>query len=321
MAPRAKQQLFYSLAQLLRAGITFPQALDKLASSARGPVRRAVAVIRDRIRAGDTVAEACAAANLGSTESAVLAAVERAGSLDRGLEQLSEYFGAIAAARGRIAARLAYPIFILILAGVLLNLPVLVREGLNAYGRTLLQVPPWLIAVLGAVIALTLLGRLARHSTLAERVLAFTPFGPMRHAFAMARFCLVYDLQLSAGINTMNALQAASTASQSPSVQNRVQRILPEIRSGTQVGPLLAQSPAFTPQVSEGIIVGEETGTLGAELQRLGKAESARAFRWLDTLSEWLPRLFYLAVLIYAGAKIVAVYKGYLDVLQSIGIE
>ena len=69
MSPRAKQQLYHSLAQLLRAGIPFPKALEKLNATARGSTRAAIARIRGELAAGRTVAEACAwAAENGARE-------------------------------------------------------------------------------------------------------------------------------------------------------------------------------------------------------------------------------------------------------------
>ena len=74
MSPRSKQQLYHSLAQLLRAGIPFPKALEKLNATARGSTRAAIARIRGELAAGRTVAEACAEAYpmIGAMEAAVL---------------------------------------------------------------------------------------------------------------------------------------------------------------------------------------------------------------------------------------------------------
>src|SRR5436190_1908783 len=82
MSPRSKQQLYHSLAQLLRAGIPFPKALEKLNTTARGAM----------------------------------------------------------------LAKTVYPIFILVLGVLLLNLPKIINESTAAYLRTTL-------GLLGAVAA------------------------------------------------------------------------------------------------------------------------------------------------------------------------
>jgi len=320
MSLRARQQFFHSLAQLLRAGVTFPQALEKLGHTAQGDTREIVRRMHRELEKGRTVAEACAAADLGRMEAAVLSAVERAGSLDRGLEQLSAYFGAMASARGQILAKLAYPIFILVLGILLLNLPLLVSANLQRY----LQATLPLLAVLSIGTTFLyaffrLLGSLAHSSAVIEGILNDIPaVGGLRRALAMSRFCLAYELQLDAGINVLDALQAAGAASQSAKIRRAVRRALPKVRAGEQVGPLLAKSRAFDPEVVEGIIVGEESGTLGSELRRLSTVQSEKAFARLSMLAEWVPRLIYLGVVAYVGYRIVTVYKGTLDQMMKL---
>jgi type II secretory pathway component PulF len=143
--------------------------------------------------------------------------------------------------------------------------------------------------------------------------------GGMQRAFAMGRFCLSYDLQLEAGINTLDALKAAATASRSGLVRARVRAILDDVRRGAQVGPLLARGDAFDPDVSQDIIVGEETGRLDRQLQQLAVSQERKAFARLDALTEWVPRLAYLGILIYLGYMIISVYAGYLNQVMSIG--
>lgn len=320
MSPRDKQQLYHSLAQLIRVGVTFPAALDKLAKTAKGPARRTVKWIRQGLDSGKTVAEACASSGLSGTEIAVLTAVEHAGSLDRGLEQLSRHFGAVATARGRVMAKLAYPIFVLLLAVVLLNLPTLVREGAEAYLRATL---PVILGTVASVVAIyiggKIIGKLAASSALVDALVRTVPLiGGMQSAFAMARFCLVYELQLGASINVMNALEASGEASRSGLVRRAIRKIVPQVRAGNQAGPLLAESGAFEPHVADGIMVGEETGSLSNELRRLAETESERAFGRLEAMAEWLPRLFYVGVLLYTGWLIVNVFREYLKTITSL---
>jgi type II secretory pathway component PulF len=323
MSPRAKQQLYHSLAELLRAGITFPRALEKLKVSLRGPARKLVNQIARHIERGHTVAEACAAAQptISPMEAAVLTAVERAGSLDRGLEQLSNHFGAVRAARGQMISKLAYPAFLLVLGVLVLNLPEILRHGVRGY---LGVVGVFFGALIFVLFALTLvrnvLAAAATFSPAADRLVRVIPvIGGMQRAFAMNRFCLAYNLQLEAGINTLDALKASAAASRSGLVRGRVRSILGAVRQGAQVGPLLAEGDAFDPEVTQDIIVGEETGRLDRQLQQLATEQERKAFARLDALAEWGPRLTYLAILIYLGYMIVKVYASYLNQVLSIG--
>ena len=67
-----------------------------------------------------------------------------------------------------------------------------------------------------------------------------------------------------------------------------------------------------------GFCVGEQTGELDAELKRLAAEYQADGLARLDALAEWLPRLLYIAVVIYVGYGVVTFYKSYLDQAMSL---
>jgi len=320
MSPRVKAHFYHSLAQLIRAGITFPRALEKLSKTSMGGARSVAKRIFRGLERGETVGEACAGADIGGTEAAVLMAVERAGFLDRGLEELSRHFEAIAKARAKIIVKLLYPAFVLTVGVLLLNLPALMQKGLDAYLRA--TVPVFTAVAAGGLVVwagCTLLAALAASSAGVDALLRAVPIvGGTRRAFAMNRFCMAYELQLGAGINVLDALAASGAAARSGLVRAAVKRVLPEVRAGAQVGPLLAGSIAFDPEVVEGIIVAEESGTHGTSLRRLSEAQADRAYRRLELIAEWVPRLIYLGVLGYVGWQIVLVYKGYLDQIEGL---
>jgi type IV pilus assembly protein PilC len=323
MSPREKQQLYHSLAELLRAGLTFPRALEKLKATVHGSGKQVVAKIAQEIARGRTVAEACAAARpmISAMEGAVLTAVERAGSLDRGLEQLSQHFGAVATARGQIMARLAYPAFLLGLGILVLNLPKALSQGVLGYVRAVgMLFGGVLLALFLFNVARVMIANAATFSVGAERFLRFLPLvGGMHRAFVMSRFCLAYDLQLEAGINTLDALKASAEASRSALVRAKVRSILPQVSQGAQVGPLLADGDAFDPEVTQAIIVGEETGRLDRQLQQLAVEQDRKAFARLDALAEWGPRLVYLCIMIYIGYTIVSLYANYWNTVLKMG--
>ena len=124
---------------------------------------------------------------------------------------------------------------------------------------------------------------------------------------------------MEAGINTLDALKASAEASRSALVRARVRSILPQVGQGAQVGPLLADGDAFDPEVTQAIIVGEETGRLDRELQQVAIEQDRKAFARLDALAEWGPRLAYLCIVLYLGYTIVSLYANYLNMALRIG--
>ena len=317
---REKQSLYHSLGQLVRSGVALDGALQSLAGTASGGQRRLLRALQKELRAGRTIGEAMAVQRpaVGDLEVSLVAAGERSGRLDQGLVQLADYFGALAAAREGMLRKCAYPVFLLHFAILLGGLRTLVvGAGLSAYLRETFGA---LALIWGLVLVLALLIPLLLEagagSAVLDALLRRLPLlGKVRRAFATARFCAAYGMQLGAGINVLDALQAAARASRSGVVRAAVHRAVPEVRAGAQVGPTLTASGAFPAEMMRAFSVGEQTGQLDAELTRLTAEHQAEAFRRLDTVAEWLPRLFYVAILLYVAYGIVTAYQGYLGEL------
>jgi type II secretory pathway component PulF len=319
---REKQSFYHSLGQLLRSGVTFPAALQSLSRSSRGGLRQLLKQLNQAITGGLTVAEAFAAQRpmVSEMEAGVVAAVERAGRLDYGLAQLAEYFGALDAARAGVIKKAAYPVFVLHFGIFALGIQTLVTSGLPAYLREIGSVFAVLYsAALVIVLAATLLKDLAATSPTVDSLLRLIPvIGRIRTNFAVSRFCATYEMQLGAGVNVMDGLKSAARAARSGLISSSVKRVIPEVLAGGQVGPLLGVSQAFPEETIRGISVGEETGKLDEELNRLAAEHQRAGIAALDTLAEWLPRMIYLATCIYIGYRVVMWYGGYLQQIQQL---
>jgi type II secretory pathway component PulF len=310
---REKQRFYRALAQLLKAGVPFPSAVVKLSATARGSTRSLLALLRNSVDAGATVGEAFTASRAASAlDTNVIQAVERGGKLDRGFEQLSSYYGALADARAVVLQKSAYPLFILHFGVLLLSAPTLVTAGVDAYLKEI----GWFFAIVYGIagvlwILYRPLTQFAERNASADRALTMIPVaGNVRRCFALARFCFVYDLQLDAGVNVIDALLGASRATRSGRISSTVASIIPEIRTGLSVGTALALSDAFPPEMLRDLQVAESTGGLDRELPRMAKEYEERAVTTLALGAEWGAKLLYVAVLLFLGWRIVRLYMG-----------
>ena len=319
---REKENFYRSLGQLLRAGATFPKALESLSRTMRGARRSLVAALRKKVEQ-QTVAEAFTSQRPAVSEMEVgtIAAAERTGQLERGCTQLAEYFASLAKARETMLRKSAYPIFVLHFGILVLALPAaLSGGGIHGYLRHTLTIfaAVWGGALLLAVLV-PLLRDLGATSGVVDALLRSLPLvGKVRRSFAVARFTGTYEMQLDAGVNVMDALQAAGRASRSGLIRGTVRRAVPEVRGGAQVGPMLARGGAFPEAMVSAICVAEESGELDRELKRLAAEYQAEALQRLETVADWLPKLLYLAICIYTGYGIVRFYAGYLKQVQDI---
>jgi type II secretory pathway component PulF len=319
---RDKQSLYHNLGQLLQSGVTFPAALRTLTPSARGGLRRLLGKLHRELEAGSTVAEAFAAQRPGISEmeASIVAAVERAGRLDRGLTQLAAYFGALDAARSTALKKAAYPVFVLHFGILALGVKTLVTSGVGPYLR---EVGAIFLVVYGIAFAIALAVSLLRDagatSPAVDTMLRLVPvIGSIRRNFAVSRFCSTYEMQLGAGVNVMDGLKAAGRASRSGLIASVVARALPEVLKGDQVGPLLARGNAFPEATLRDLIVAEQTGRLDEELDRLTEEHRRAGLSSLEVLAEWIPRLVYLSVVVYVGFRIVSFYAGYMHTIEDL---
>ena len=317
---RQKQIFYHQLGQLLRSGIPFSRALETLGRQSSGAVQRLVVCLCKSADNGAAVADAFASQvpMISEMEASVMGACERSGRLDESCEYLSDYFTALEESRRTVIRKSAYPLFMLHIGIFVTALPRLFVESGAAYLRNTLGV--FLVVYAGAFAAWfagTLLVRSGATRTSIDAMLRAMPVaGKIRRAFALARFCATYEIQLHAGVNVLDSLESASHASQSALVDSAVQNALPQVRTGEKVAPQLGRSKAFTIEMIRSLEIAEETGNLDSELKRLADEFRREAVARLEMLSEWLPKLIYVSILLFLGYQIISLYQG---ILQSYG--
>src|SRR5688572_666564 len=320
LSHREKQRFFDGLARLIRTGITLPAALEKLSRPADRSLRSAIKPLRTAFSQGQTATEAFARVEreLGTMEVSVLGAAERTGRMDEVLQQLASYHGALAQAREQARAKLLYPAFLFHFGVLLLSLPrLLPKSELSTEPPGLDHgVAAYLRVTLGLFAAIYALGFLffwlmralsraaARHRPIDQLLGSIPLFGAMRRNFALARFCLTYELHLGAGVNAPDALRTAGAASQSGTILRATEKAVPAVQAGAQVGEVLAEDRALPSTLIEGLLVGEESGQLDQVLGRLAASYQADAIATLHLLAEWVPRLIYLGVVAFLVIKI-----------------
>jgi len=323
MKLRDKARFFHDLSQLVRSGIALPKAFDMLLANSGLGNRTTIARISDSLNDGNSVSESLAKSPsvFGKLELGVITASERSGKLDEAFKLLSDYFEEQAKALSTIWTKLAYPLFILHMGMILLGIPNAVVSGnWGAYFKTLGVL---LIACWGGLFLLISFSRfllkLSLDSLVLDQIFMRIPLlGQIRRRFALSRFFGTYNMQLDSGANVITCLESAALASGSASIRSLIQKITPAVSSGGQVGPLLGTSSIFPPTAIQTIIVGEQTGRLDEQLKRLSSDSLNEAISRLEKVTEWTPRLIYLAILLYIASRIIGAAQGYFKLLDDI---
>lgn len=316
-----RQRFYEHLGQMLRAGIGLPKGIDKLATLAQGPVGKLLQRISQELAKGATAAGAFATlrGEIGLVEQTMIASCERSGQLEAGCRQLSEYFGSLDRARKEILRKSAYPLVVLHFAVLLVKVPLAFTEGSSAYLAATL---PILFILWAGIAIVALLVPILRDagatSATVDHLLNRLPgVGKIRRAFAVSRFVEVYELQLNAGVNVLDAIQVAARASRSGALRAAMRTVVPGLRRGEQVGSLLAATRTLPASVIEEWVVAEETGELERTLPHLGILWRQDAFARLERFSDWAPRILYFGVIGVVAWFVIRGYQAYLQGLMD----
>lgn len=315
--------LFFSLGQLTGAGVSLPNALATMRAQSRGASSRLCERIERRLAAGAGAATAFAE-SLGDTAGyapALIAAGETAGDLPGAFRELAEQLRATSALRGAFWSAMSYPLFIFIafLASIVMLLvvvipalaPLLEEAGgstggalwmLLAASEVLRNGWTWFVAAAGVLgigaLAAWRLGLLQR--ALARMVLD----GPARRiarSLAYGRLSVTLGRLLSAGIPAPEAIRLATAGASVSLVRDRLEDAVSSLFTGSSVATALGACPGFPSTIAKMALLGEETGSLGAMLERAGGIEQARGIRALEELSKVLAPILIVTMGVLVG--------------------
>ena len=324
-APRVKREevmhLSRQLGAFVAAGIPILDAVHVLGEEAtNSSMRRMLADIEDGLRGGDTFSECVDRHPKVFPEfyRGILRSAELTGELDTVLDQLSSYLERDLEARRKIKAALMYPAIVAlmslatvaILAGWVLpqfkNFFASLDAELPLATRALLAVTDflteyWLVLLGGfaATAALAFLfvrtnpGRLFR-----DRLLLRLPVigDTIRHAL-VERFCRILASMVSAGVTLPQALSVATDALRNRVYTGGLAHVQEQMLEGEGIAGPLAQSKLFPATAVRMVRVGEDTGTLDAQL---GVA-AAYYERELDHKIKKVTTLIEPAVIVFMG--------------------
>ena len=294
MAKRVKRieimHLSRQLGAFIHAGLPLVDAVHTLGTeSGNISVRRMMAEVEDRLRAGDTLSNCFDAHPKIFPEyyRGILRSAELTGDLDTVLDQLSKYLERDEEARRKIKSAMVYPSIIAgmsVIVVVVLSVFVLPKfkvffAGMNATlplpTRMLLAgtdfFGSWWWAILIGILTLVLMsflavrtppGRYARD----RMVLAFPVVGDTVQYALVERFCRILASMVSAGVPLPRALQVATDSLRNVVFTRALAGVADAMLEGEGLATPLIRTRLFPPTAAQMMRVGEETGTLDTQL-------------------------------------------------------
>jgi general secretion pathway protein F len=308
---------FYDqLRSLLSAGMPIGQALTLAAGAAGDPHRQLGQRWSAGCTQGQSLADQLAAAVERGEETALVAALVRAGEASGNLPELcgeiAAYYRHAIAMRSMVIGRLAYPALLLHVALVAAAVPAVFMFHGSSWLLLAGPLCVWL-AVGGAALVL----RLASAQALSRVALAW-PLRGLTQPLVAGTSCLVLRAALGAGMLVPAALELAAKACPNRVVAARLDEAARGVATGTIPSLTAALGGcAFPAEVVQLVANGEHSGTLEATLGRCTILQQER-FR---TRCEWTARIttgtVYGLSMVVGALVVIGFYASYIGMIKQ----
>ena len=279
------------LATLLESGVPVMRSLELLEEQAASrPLATAIAGIAKSIRGGSTFASAIEQypAVFPPLYARMVELGERTGHIEEMLRQLATYMEREEAVAKRVKGALAYPAFMIVLAivvvGVLVTtaLPALVElfkefdGGLPITTRILIGVTEFskafrmqiLIGAAGVALAGTWLFSQPLGKRLIDRVLLTVPvFKAITINANAARFSRTLAILLRAGLPLTEIMDMVVKTTDNTILRRQVEDVRRQLMDGEGLSAPMTKAGCYPQLLVQMVAVGEETGTLDANLE------------------------------------------------------
>ena len=328
------------LATLLAAGVSIIESFAILALQVSNPILREIilsmtAEVESGASLSETVSRQPKVFNLLFYN--IVKVGEETGSLDKAFAYLASLYENEKAITERIKSATRYPKFVIIaITGAVFFLMTFVvpkfaklfaaaKVQLPLATRMLMGVSTFFadntLGIVGAALALFIAYRLALGAPefvlFRDRLLLKMPiFGPLATKIYMARFCRVFSVLTTSGIDIIKTLRLSTNALENLVLFQMVEEITGEVEEGVSLHEAMASHPEIPPMVPQMIAVGEQSGRLDEMMAKVAdyyELESDYTIRNLSTLIE---PILLLVLGIFVGLIALAIFTPMWDMMS-----
>lgn len=324
-APRVKREevmhLTRQLGAFIRAGLPLIEAVRGLGDEAKNSsVRRMMHEVEDGLRGGDRLSDCFDRHPKIFPEfyRGIIRSAELGGELDTVLEQLAKYLERDLEARRKIKAALIYPALIALMSVVtVVVLATFVLPRFKVFFANLHATLPlptrmllgatdfvshywWLLLAGLLALVLGVVGALRTERGRAGRdrlMLAVPAIGPTVRFALVERFCRILSSMVSAGVSLPEALRVATESLRNRVFMRALRQVGEAMLEGEGLARPLAATELFPATAAQMVRVGEDTGTLDAQLEVAAQYYDGE----LDYRLKKLTALFEPAVIVVMG--------------------
>ena len=338
------------LATLLHAGMPLVPALSALAeqfeSTGAGRGRHQclaglVTQIRDKVNAGASLSSALAdyPEVFGTFFVPMVAAGEVGGTLEDVLSRLADTLERRARLRAQVAASLAYPTLMSVVAvAVVVFLVTYVVPGLTQIFQEMNRSLPWptrgliwlshllrqrgpvlAIAASGTVLGLCVAARSERGRATWDRIRASLPWvGPLLLKVEVARMARTLGTLLGAGVPLLRALNITGRVLRSGRMERAWAQVTDSVRTGDTLAHALRRTEVFPPLVCHLVATGEGAGTVEDGLTQIAEMYEHDVQATVKAVASLVEPLVLLAMGLVVGFIVMAILLPIFDLNQAV---
>ena len=319
------------MALMMRAGVSLSMAMDVLIDSQKDrKMKRILQEINQDLYGGTPLSE-----SMGKFEAfpklivSMVQTGEENGRLDTAFERGADIVDREIAFSARVRGAMGYPIFLLVLTGVLLgiintfvlpnftgvfqqfgaSLPAITRNVMNAADFF----AKWWYGI-AAVIAAAVGGLMFGHRHVpafalsADRFRLRIPFiGKISAENQTARFCRVMASLIQSGVDIVRSLGIASDVLTNCYVQDELARIISDVKIGSTINASMARCPFFDPLLVSMIRVGEESGMIAESFEKMAGLYERQAENSTKRFTAMLEPAMTILIALVVGTVIISV--------------
>jgi general secretion pathway protein F len=330
------------LSTLLGAGVPLIGSLESLVAQITNPTfKKIMAQVKDSVNEGNSLALSLSQHPkvFPSIYVNMVQSGEASGSLDVVMDRLADFGEHQQALRSRFKAALAYPIFMSIVAIIVLfvlvtfivpnitsvfaemrqtlPLPTVVLIGVSDFLLSF-----WWVIVLAlfcAILILRRIGKRPRGRYLRDRLKLRIPVvGQLNQKIALGRFARTLGSLLQSGVSLISALQIVSRIVDNVLIQEVIEKAGDEIQKGQSLAGSLSKSPWFSSMAVQMIAVGEQSGDLEGMLYKIAESQEREVESQITALTSMLEPVMILVMGVVVGFIVFSIILPIIEMSQMI---
>ena len=320
------------LASLLTAGLPLVQCLEALQDQTEDPrFRIIIRDVRLDISQGHSFSSSVKKfpRAFPSLFISMVEAGEASGGLAEILGKVAGYFEATVKLTKKVKSAMAYPIGVISLAVVLVNVLLIfvipVFAAMFADFGAKLPVPTQMLIDLsnfmkhwfwavggGAYLAYWLLSKFVatpKGRRIKDKALVRAPiFGNLIHKIALSRFCRTYATLIRSGVPILRTLEIVASASGKVQVEDACVEISKHVSQGGQVSEILASNEFFPPMMKHMVKAGEATGNVDGMMNKIADFYDVECDATVSALTSLIEPLLIVFLGIIVGGIVMAMF-------------